>query len=255
MFLNCRGIQQRSRTQTTQTTQTIQTTQTNQATQTLGGGTHARHAGARTLGAQTVGHFDPGCPADYDARQRVSWIVQRARSSRLADRSGRAWWSDPGAAELDRKCDDYHCSAAFVPPPHEEVYARLEARVIEIQQAWPARVGRIRADSATDRLIGALPGAPIVTVNSAGDLIGHSFQQTNEAVARLIDGGVLAQVSIGRRNRAFEAAEIFDAFMDLERELASPQGDTRSSPPVRAIPRRRFPEAPEKSGRSDDDAV
>jgi Fic family protein len=115
----------------------------------------------------------------------------------------------------------------------------FEARVIEIQDAWRTRVGRIRADSATDRLIRALPGAPIVTVNGAGDLIGRSFQQTNEAIARLVEGGVLAQVSIGRRNRAFEAAEIVDAFMDLERQLASPQGDTRPSPPVRVVPRRR----------------
>jgi len=101
----------------------------------------------------------------------------------------------------------------------------FEARVIEIQDAWRTRVGRIRADSATDHLIRALPGAPIVTVNGAGDLIGRSFQQTNEAIARLVEGGVLAQVSIGRRNRAFEAAEIVDAFMDLERQLASPEGD------------------------------
>lgn len=115
----------------------------------------------------------------------------------------------------------------------------FEARVIEIQDAWRTRIGRIRADSATDRLIRALPGAPIVTVNGAGGIIGRSFQQTNEAIARLVEGGVLAQVSIGRRNRAFEASEIVDAFMDLERQLASPQGDTRSSPPVRVVPRRR----------------
>ncbi|HVA07669.1 MAG TPA: Fic family protein [Acidimicrobiales bacterium] len=115
----------------------------------------------------------------------------------------------------------------------------FEARVSEIQDAWRTRVGRIRTDSATDRLIRALPGAPIVTVNGAGDFIGRSFQQTNEAIARLVEAGVLSQVSIGRRNRAFEAAEIVDAFMDLERQLASPQGDTRSSPPVRVVPRRR----------------
>jgi len=115
----------------------------------------------------------------------------------------------------------------------------FEARVVEIEEAWRARVGRIRADSATDRLIRVLPGAPIVTVNGAADLIGRSFQQTNEAIARLVEGKVLAQVSVGRRNRAFEAAEIVDAFTDLERRLASPDGDTRSSPPVRTVPRRR----------------
>jgi|SRR5271165_367813 len=106
----------------------------------------------------------------------------------------------------------------------------FEARVTEIQDGWRSRIGRIRADSATDRLIRALPGAPIVTVNGAAKFIGRSFQQTNEAITRLVDGGVLSQVSVGRRNRAFEAEEIVDAFTDLERRLASPAGDTRSSP-------------------------
>jgi len=115
----------------------------------------------------------------------------------------------------------------------------FEDRVIQIQDAWRARIERIRADSAVDRLIRALPGAPIVTVRGAGDLVGRSFQQTNEAIARLVEAGVLVQVSIGRRNRAFEATDIVDAFMDLERQLASPEGDTRSSIPVRAVPRRR----------------
>jgi Fic family protein len=115
----------------------------------------------------------------------------------------------------------------------------FETRVTEIQAGWRGRIGRVRADSATDRLIRALPGAPMVTVHGAADLIGRSYQQTNEAMARLVERNVLAQVSIGRRNRAFEAVEIIDAFADLERRLASPAGDTRSSPPVRTVPQRR----------------
>lgn len=115
----------------------------------------------------------------------------------------------------------------------------FEARVVEIEKAWRTRVGRIRADSATDRLIRALPGTPIVTVAGAADIVGRSFQQTNEAISRLTDAKVLKQVTVGRRNRAFEAAEIVDAFTGLERRLASPRGDTRSSPPARTVPRRR----------------
>jgi hypothetical protein len=79
----------------------------------------------------------------------------------------------------------------------------------------------------------------VVTVNSAANLIGRSFVQTNEAIARLVNAGILRQVSIGRRNRAFEAPEIIEAFTALERRLASPEGDTRTSEPVRHVPRRR----------------
>ncbi len=49
----------------------------------------------------------------------------------------------------------------------------------------------------------------------------------------------LRQVNIGRRNRAYEAPEIIAAFTDLEQQLASPEGDTRTSKPVRRVPWRR----------------
>jgi hypothetical protein len=50
---------------------------------------------------------------------------------------------------------------------------------------------------------------------------------------------VLRQVTVGRRNRAFEAPDVMDAFTDLERQLASPAGDTRISEPIRQVPGRR----------------
>ncbi len=78
----------------------------------------------------------------------------------------------------------------------------------------------------------------MLTVNGAAELIGRSFPQTNEAVARLTQAGVLSQVTVGKRNRAFEAREIINAFTDLERQLASPAGDTRSSEPSRTVPPR-----------------
>ena len=54
-------------------------------------------------------------------------------------------------------------------------------------------------------------------------------EAVNEAVSRLADAGVLTQITVGRRNRAFEAAELIDAFADLERQLASPEGETNFS--------------------------
>jgi Fic family protein len=117
--------------------------------------------------------------------------------------------------------------------------ASFERRAREIEDQWRARLGRIRSDSATDLLLKALPGAPMVTVNGVTDLIDRSFPQASEAVSRLVDAGILTQVSIGRRNRAFEARDIINAFTDLERQLASPSGDTRSSEPSRPVTPRR----------------
>ncbi len=112
-----------------------------------------------------------------------------------------------------------------------------ERRVAVIQAEWRSRLRRVRADSAVERLIDALPGAPVITVQSAAALIARSEQAVNEAIPRLLDAGVLTQTTVGRRNRAFEALELIDAFTDLERQLASPEGNTQHSPPGRPVPR------------------
>ena len=56
------------------------------------------------------------------------------------------------------------------------------------------------------------------------------------AIERLVAAGVLVQVSVGRRNRAYEATELIDVFTTFERRLASPEGDTRVSAPARRVP-------------------
>jgi Fic family protein len=114
-----------------------------------------------------------------------------------------------------------------------------EQRVTEVQAAWRQRLGRVRSGSAVERLIDALPGAPIITVQSAANLVGRSDQAVNEAVRRLQHAAVLKQTTAGRRNRAFEAPELINAFTELERQLASPQADTLHSPPARRVPHRR----------------
>ncbi len=148
----------------------------------------------------------------------------RGRSDSAAARSGLDRWIGLFAAATTRAVSD------------AELY---EASVVELQDSWRARLGRVRAESALDLLIDALPGAPVVTVQSAASLIGRSEQAVNEAIPRLVEAGILRQTTVGRRNRAFEATELIDAFTDLERRLASPTGDTKSSAPARAVPRRR----------------
>jgi hypothetical protein len=73
-------------------------------------------------------------------------------------------------------------------------------------------------------LLRSLPGAPFVTVKSAAALVGRTFAPANEAIKRLVDAGILSPVKVGRRNRAFEAADVIEAFTALERQLASPRG-------------------------------
>jgi hypothetical protein len=117
---------------------------------------------------------------------------------------------------------------------------QYEREVRTIQDGWRKAVGKVRSDSAVARLIEALPGAPVVTVQSGAALIGRSKQATNEAMRQLVAAGVLEQTTVGRRNRGFEAPALIDAFTALERRLASPDSDTLSSPSARPVPRRRI---------------
>jgi len=116
--------------------------------------------------------------------------------------------------------------------------ASFEQRTLSIETDWRARLGSVRARSAADLLLRALPGAPVLTVPGVAMLIGRTFPAANNAVGRLVDAGILKQVTLGRRNRAYEAPEIITAFTDLERRLASPEADTRTSNPPRRVPAR-----------------
>ena len=115
----------------------------------------------------------------------------------------------------------------------------FEKRIAALETGWRKQLAPLRRKSTTDLLLSALPGAPILTVQAAAALTGRSWPAANEAVARLEQAGILRQVTIGRRNRAFEAPKLIRAFADLERRLASPTGDTRTMPPSRNVPHRR----------------
>ena len=114
----------------------------------------------------------------------------------------------------------------------------FEDRCKEFENEWRSRLERVREGSSMDRLLSILPGMPILSVKSAMSVLERSKPQVNDAIARLVDAGILKQTTVGKRNRAFEAPEVLDAFTALERQLASPDADIRTSPPSRPVPSR-----------------
>jgi Fic family protein len=110
--------------------------------------------------------------------------------------------------------------------------------LMALEAAAREKLRPIRARSATDLLVSALASLPVFSVKTAAAHIGRTFQATSEAVDRLCAAGVVRQVTLGRRNRAFEAVGLFEAFTGFERSLASPDADTRISPPSRSVPAR-----------------
>ncbi len=113
------------------------------------------------------------------------------------------------------------------------------ANIGSLDTKWRNQLGPVRTNSATALLLGILPGVPVITVESAARLIGRSEMRTGEAINRLEAAGVLRQRNLGRqRYRIFEVPDVIDLFVGLERALASPTGNTITSPPTRRVPRR-----------------
>ena len=195
--------------------------------------------------------------AEAMASSRIEGLViggRRLLRMAAARRLGDSPW-DPTANEVLGNVEAMEWGIAAVTPGGEirgeavlEAHRRLVTgtrieehggvlrRVQALQSAWRARIGPVRRDSAAVRLIEALPSAPVLTAATAAGLVERSFQATTLAMDRLVDAGVLVRVNVGRRNRAFEAPELIDAFNALERRLAAPVADTRLSAPAGRVP-------------------
>src|SRR5512138_3913888 len=120
--------------------------------------------------------------------------------------------------------------------------SELALRLAELQERWRDRAGRPRRHSSAAALIVELPAHPIVTVATAQEFLGRSKQTVNEAIARLAEKGVLHAITLAKRNRAWEARDLFDLINDVERELATPldtEEPSRPGPRQRTTSRRR----------------
>jgi Fic family protein len=109
----------------------------------------------------------------------------------------------------------------------------LASRLADLQATWRERSGKPRRHSSVEALIIALPAHPIVTVATGQRLLGRSKQAVNAAIAVLAERGVLRPLTLARRNRAWEARELFDLVDEVEREFATPDGEGPSMPPRR----------------------
>lgn len=98
---------------------------------------------------------------------------------------------------------------------------RLAGQVSGLQDHWRQMAGNPRRDSAAAAIICALPAHPILDAASAASEIGRSEVAARQALNQLTAAGVLAQVTVGRRNRMWESVGLFGLVDDMERELSA----------------------------------
>ena len=109
---------------------------------------------------------------------------------------------------------------------------RFADKIRGLQDRWIEQSGSPRADSAAMKLIKRLPAHPIVDVSTVEELCQCSNQAARLAVLHLEKAQVLRRLNVGKRNRAWEAADLFQILNDLERDLTTPPGQRRPGRPV-----------------------
>jgi Fic family protein len=97
----------------------------------------------------------------------------------------------------------------------EAVKARSEAasdaisRLLTIRQEFTDELHRRGCRGSVVTLAGDLIGFPVLDVPQARDLLGVSYQAANAAVARLVDFGILREVTGGSYGRVFRCERVF----------------------------------------------
>lgn len=89
-----------------------------------------------------------------------------------------------------------------------------------LQQHWHQQLGRYSKGSLLEELLPLLSSHPIVTVESIMTLTGRSFSTTNDAIARLVEAGVLSLAPhTHHRTRVFRADDAFRAYETMLENL------------------------------------
>ncbi len=107
---------------------------------------------------------------------------------------------------------------------------RLANDIGALRNEWRALASDPHPNDAASAVIDALPTHPVINAEIAERVTGRSRRTAERVLARLQDDGVLRQVTLGKRNRAWESVGHFALLDRFERTLSGGAvgiGDTR----------------------------
>jgi Fic family protein len=93
-------------------------------------------------------------------------------------------------------------------------------RLAEVPEEWLDMVGRVRAGSATAKLIALLPARPILSAEDASAAVDAPTSSVYAAIERLHEAKVLRPLSDRRRDQIWGASLILDELDDLGVRIA-----------------------------------
>lgn len=130
-------------------------------------------------------------------------------------------------AYRDERPEDWYLDFALTVIKACHAARKLAQQIDALEEQWLTRAGHPRRDSAARKLIEHLPGQPILRVSHVVSLTGVSVTAAHKAVNELAQRGVLKQVTVGKRNRAWEAVGLLGLVDEFEPCTAVSSGTTR----------------------------
>lgn len=108
--------------------------------------------------------------------------------------------------------------------------AELGIKLLDLTSEWLERAESPRRGSSARRVVEGLSAHPLLSVASASQLLGVSEEAARLALNQLAGSGVLRQITVGRRNRAWAADDVFDLLDEFDLGMASLEGLGRARP-------------------------
>ncbi|WP_165048610.1 MULTISPECIES: Fic family protein [unclassified Adlercreutzia] len=86
-----------------------------------------------------------------------------------------------------------------------------------LHSAWKSSSLRIPSNSAIEKLINVILGAPQLSIKHAASIIGKSYGATSEAIHQLTVAGITREVALDNRERVFvcdQASDLINSFVE-----------------------------------------
>lgn len=100
----------------------------------------------------------------------------------------------------------------FADAAHEAIWngRRLAAEIQQARMKWQALLNA-RSDSGAAQLLDHLLEQPVITSNHVVEFLGITAANSQNAIDRLVDAGILSQLGSGKRNRIWQATDVVRA--------------------------------------------
>lgn len=92
-------------------------------------------------------------------------------------------------------------------------------RLQQIPEDWRTRLGRVRSNSATHRLLSAITSNPVIAADDATRTLQAPTSSVYSSIDRLVGAGILVPLTERKRDQVWEAVDILDELEDLSTRI------------------------------------